>query len=93
MADDPPTPPSSETFTYKGMTSKELREKNLTIDNPWEVTAGDMVMTRPKGAFVRPNCDNPRAKPTICDPKLRTMNVHAACGSDEDIYYFSPVRT
>jgi hypothetical protein len=31
-------------------------------------------------------------KATICDPKLRTVNVQAECGTPEDIYYYSPWR-
>eukprot|EP01051_Picozoa_sp_SAG22_P017239 SAG22_NODE_2612_length_2381_cov_2.086766_3_plen_244_part_00 len=30
-------------------------------------------------------------KPTMCDPKLRTINQAAACGGPEDWYFFSPV--
>ena len=49
-------------------------------------------MSRPQGASVKPNCAMPRRGPTICNPRLRTMNVHAQCGSEEDIYYYSPWR-
>ena len=31
-------------------------------------------------------------KATICDPKLRTVNTGAECGSDADKYYYSPWR-
>ena len=31
-------------------------------------------------------------KATVCDPKLRTVNTGAECGSEEDSYYFSPWR-
>jgi len=31
-------------------------------------------------------------KATICDPSLRTVNTGAECGSDEDVYYYSPWR-
>ncbi len=33
-----------------------------------------------------------KTKATICDPKLRTLNIHAECGSKEDFYYYSPWR-
>lgn len=33
-----------------------------------------------------------KTKATICDPQLRTLNIHAACGSKEDFYYYSPWR-
>lgn len=29
---------------------------------------------------------------TICDPRLRTVNTGAECGSENDSYYFSPWR-
>jgi hypothetical protein len=32
------------------------------------------------------------AKPTICDPALRTVNTAAECGADNDWYYYSPWR-
>jgi len=31
-------------------------------------------------------------KATVCDPKLRTVNTGAECGSDQDSYYYSPWR-
>merc|ERR1712072_188863 len=40
---------------------------------------------------IKANCANP-GKPTICDSRLRTMNIHAECGSPEDIYQLSPWR-
>ena len=38
-------------------------------------------------------CKGPQkstAKPTMCDPALRTVNTAAKCGSDEDFYFYSP---
>ena len=29
---------------------------------------------------------------TVCDPKMRTVNTDAECGSDKDAYYYSPWR-
>lgn len=37
-------------------------------------------------------CNNPVIKATVCDPKHRTVNTAAACGSAEDWYYYSPWR-
>lgn len=38
-------------------------------------------------------CGNEKeVKATICDPKLRTINTHAPCGSQEDYYYYNPWR-
>ena len=34
----------------------------------------------------------PDRKPTICDPKLRTTNTHAECGSKEDFWHYTPWR-
>ena len=31
-------------------------------------------------------------KATVCDPKFRTVNTVAECGSDADTYYYSPWR-
>jgi hypothetical protein len=35
----------------------------------------------------------PDRKPTICDPKLRSLNIDAECGSAEDFWYYSPWRS
>ena len=37
-------------------------------------------------------CPEAHAKATICDPKLRTINSDAPCGSSTDYYYYSPWR-
>lgn len=83
-----------QTFLYKGMTSQELIAKNITIQDPWNPTPGDMVLNPSviKHLNITPNCANPTHKPTICDPKLRSMNTQAKCGTPEDIYYYSPWR-
>lgn len=85
----------NQQFLFQGMTSKELLEKNITIDNPWNPKRGDMVLDpKTTGSLnVRPNCDlSPRTVATVCDPRLRTVNTQAECGSPEDIYYYSPWR-
>eukprot|EP01045_Picozoa_sp_COSAG04_P000273 COSAG04_NODE_5_length_50521_cov_24.772639_50_plen_192_part_00 len=39
------------------------------------------------------NCGAQRTtNATICDSRLRTINVDAKCGSSDDIFYFSPWR-
>ena len=44
-----------------------------------------------KTARFGSTCGNEKsAKATICDPRLRTLNRKAACGSPEDRYYYSP---
>ena len=34
-----------------------------------------------------------KAKASICDPALRTVNTAAECGADDDWYYYSPWRS
>ena len=52
------------------MNADEIKAKNITF-NPWEPDVGDMVLDNAttKQNFIRPNCDNPTSKPTICDPR------------------------
>ena len=46
-----------------------------------------------KTARFGSTCGNEKtAKATICDPKHRTLNRNATCGSAEDHYYYSPWR-
>lgn len=84
----------NQRFLYKGMNSKELIAKNITISDPWSPSAGIMVLDpdSTKALNITPNCAKPTHKATICDPRLRTMNTQAECGSPEDIYYWSPWR-
>lgn len=84
----------NQQFLYKGMSLSEIVKRNITIDNPWNPKPGDMVMdpASRKGSFIKPNCNNPSKKPTICDPKLRTVNTQAECGGPDDIYFYSPWR-
>ena len=67
----------NQVFLYNGMTGLELAKKNITID-PWTPPAGTMVMTNASYAKldIKPNCAQPKATPTVCDPRLRTMNVY-----------------
>ena len=61
------------------MNAAELKQKNITIDG-WNPPLGDMVLDpkTTKNMKITPNCANPTMKPTICDPKLRTMNTQVA---------------
>lgn len=65
----------------------------------------DMVPTKkphpiqfgPKAPICGPQAPEPRApgssmNATICDPKLRTVNTAAECGSPDDYFYYSPWR-
>ena len=61
---------------------------------PWAPMHGDMVLdpATTRQLDIKPHCAFPSSNATICDPRLRTVNTHAACGSAEDIYYWSPWR-
>lgn len=87
----------SQGFLYNNMTQAEIRKANVTIIDsidPWTPAPGVMQINpaTTKSLDIKPNCVNPTHKPTICDPKLRTMNTQAECGSPHDIYYYSPWR-
>mmetsp|Transcript_20430 Transcript_20430/g.53178 ORF Transcript_20430/g.53178 Transcript_20430/m.53178 type:complete len:419 (-) Transcript_20430:197-1453(-) len=69
---------------------------NLTSPMPWG--ADGLVVDK---AFVasfnrdaeRPSTmTHPEVKPTVCDPRLRTLNTQAECGSPEDFWYNAPWR-
>lgn len=53
-----------------------------------------MVLNRSttKKLRIKSNCATPTTNATICDPGLRTANTQAACGSEDDIYFYSPWR-
>ena len=61
------------------------------------VPTGKPIQFGPKAPICGPQAPSPRAKgtsmnATICDPKLRTVNTAAECGSPDDYYYYSPWR-
>jgi hypothetical protein len=79
------------------MTAKEMKAKNISIPNPWAPEPGTLTLDPrslrgPKALNISANCPNPTTKPTLCDPRLRTKNTQAECGSAEDVYYWSPWR-
>ena len=93
-------------YVYKGKTKAQLAANNMTtstLAGLWAPKPGDMTIDAkayptggPSGGpapypLIKSNCGK-RGKPTICDPKLRTLNVDAECGSDADIYQLSPWR-
>lgn len=42
-------------------------------------------------AYGRAACHHP-AKATLCDKRLRTLNVDAECGAADDYFYYNPWR-
>ena len=73
---------------------------------PWYISDANATGDWWTGKGVRPDphapelpaphaiCKNGTSrKPTICDPKLRTANTNAPCGSATDYYYWSPWRS
>ena len=66
-----------------------------TKANPFSPPHGSMLLdpSSTKGLEAKSNCGERRTtNATICDPRLRTANTQASCGSKEDFYYFSPWR-
>lgn len=47
---------------------------------------------RPDGTNRLSICKEPKRQATLCDPKLRTMNVDAPCRSDADFTQYAPWR-
>eukprot|EP00729_Bicosta_minor_P024708 gene24708-15611_t len=47
---------------------------------------------RSDGSYRLSICEKPKRNATICNPKLRTMNIDAPCGSKEDVTYYAPWR-
>ena len=77
----------SDKFVYTG---------NGSAPAPWN---GDGIKADPKyvAGFdrnkMRPGfIKYPDRKATICDPKLRSINVDAECGGPDDFWYFAPWR-
>jgi hypothetical protein len=61
--------------------------------DPWAPEPGTMVLDpRKPRPVARSGCVHRRVNATVCDPRLRTVNIQAACGSPDDIFYFSPWR-
>jgi hypothetical protein len=65
---------------------------NSSMPGSW--WSGKGIRPNPNVKFPPPHaiCKNPKHNATICDPKLRTANVNAECGSNEDFYYYAPWR-
>lgn len=83
-----------QSFLYKGMNHTEMLARNISLPNPWNPEPGTLTLDpKTKSALkIRAGCDKPNAKPTICDPRLRTANTQAECGGPDDVYYYSPWR-
>ena len=76
------------------MSAATLRARNFSIEDPFSPPPGALSLnqTTAKSLAIAPNCANPKTAPTVCDPRLRTANTQAACGSKDDVYYYSPWR-
>ena len=79
-------------FLYMGLNASQIKNANLTIGNPFEPAPGTMVLEGSYKFNITSNCAAPATKATVCDPRLRTKNTQAECGSAEDVYYWSPWR-
>lgn len=80
-------PCCNEKFLYVGNgTVPSWGGEGIVVDPKW-LKSFDRDKTRPK--FVK----YPDRKPTICDKKLRTINLNAECGSPEDFWYYTPWRS
>lgn len=73
-------------FLYKGNGTVPSWGGDGIVPDPEFMASFDRDKVRP--AFVK----YPSRKPTICDPKLRTINTNAECGSKEDFWYYTPWR-
>ena len=63
----------------------QCNERGCIVENPAAKKPNPFdPALRPKGAKG--------GKPTLCDPKARTVNTAAECGSKEDYWQFSPWR-
>eukprot|EP00041_Stephanoeca_diplocostata_P025537 m.670883 g.670883 ORF g.670883 m.670883 type:complete len:425 (-) comp22767_c0_seq24:1317-2591(-) len=64
--------------------------------DPWGpegiVVDEDFVKSFDRNKLRPKNLKYPERKATICDPRLRTLNTHAECGSPADFWYNAPWR-
>jgi hypothetical protein len=84
----------NQRFLYKGMSRADMKKNNVTMPNPWVPNPGEMTLDPKTMKSIDPhsNCAAPTTNATICDPRLRTLNTEAECGSKLDFYQFSPWR-
>lgn len=80
-------PCCSVKFFYKGNGSSppSWGGEGVVVD-PKFVASFERNLVRPK--FIK----YPDRNATLCDPRLRTLNTAAECGSPEDFWYFAPWR-
>lgn len=79
-------------FLFNNMTAQEMKTKNISIPNPWTGAGLTLDPRSYADLNITANCAKPTAKPTLCDPRLRTKNTQAECGSPADVFYWSPWR-
>lgn len=78
--------PFSPKYTYNGTGSPPSWSGEGLVVDPNFLSRFNRSAIRP--AYLK----FPDRKPTICDPKLRTLNIDADCGSPEDFWYYAPWR-
>ena len=70
-----------------GGTPKNAWDKGIVVDPKY------MNSSLGRNGFARPKfLKYPERNATNCDPRSRTINVNAECGSVEDFYFFMPWR-
>ena len=84
----------TQAWLYKGMSRDQVIQHNITV--PWTPAPGDLVLDRhaagTKALRISAGCAAPTSLPTVCDPRLRSINTQAACGGPDDYYLWSPWR-
>ena len=73
-------------FKYVGSGEPPNWGSEGIVADPAFMNSSSRVFPRPK--FLK----WPERRPTNCDPRARTINVNARCGSAEDFYQYMPWR-
>ena len=60
--------------------------------DPTQPASSLVSPARADGSHRLSICRSPKRNATVCDKRLRTMNVDAPCGSGEDVTFYAPWR-